>query len=1422
MHKRIIIFCLCLASFFSSFGVSANETESIPKEKTILFSEDFSNGLKQWNSGKNHDFYVLNEKLNIDSTKSPNAVSNLICKGFERDGAEIEFDLKLNDGNYAAALLRYNDDNTYYSVRFYKTGKVLLLKRINGGKSEIIAESKCTKISDGAKICISLIDTSISVKADGEDVINTVDVSISTGAFGFEADKVSASIDNLEIYQYSGVDYETKQEQIALKETQKIYVSLNGSDSGDGTKEKPYASFEKAKKAAKKIVASGYPVDVVFREGTYYLSESVTFDGTYSGTATAPIRYMAEEGEKVVFSGGTKIDTSLAQPVSADIKEKLYPNIADKIVEIDLKKAGIDTAAFDFRRKDIDSLNRKPIGVTLNGDMQKIARWPNAGYKRIESFEPGGDSYTGTKEAGGTIYYDGKEILRWTKAKDLFVEGYLCYEWSSEWALVKNVDIVKNALNMQYRTKYGIAQNGKWAVVNLLEEIDVPGEWYIDFDAGKMYYYPPHILTENDELVISTMNRDIISILDANYITIEGIHLTMSRDEPSVAEFALGWGNGIGIRGNNVTVKDCILTDIGMNGVWADGRNITVDGCIMNNLGSNGVFIPIGDMAEKNQLQHCNIVIQNCDISNTSMHISPNSNGAVRIERENVGVTIRNNVFHNVAYASVHYHGLEHHITLNEVYNASNQASDSGGIYSGRSFDDYGCKIDYNLFHHIGQKVNAGVYPASAVFWDDFESGQEFSHNISYLGNMPKTSALKIGGGRDNVVVGNTMVASPTDIIAQDRSTAGSTGRDWNDWLAKIWNTTYGATGKIMSVYPAMSNLRDEVLEKQTFELPNTITDNLTVDCEEATEITGTFRDYAKEYARNTFIKDDYSIFVDPENYDYRVTKKAKKKYNISDEILDEDFDINSIGIQTRTELDESFKNFEQLYPADGSENVTTDRTVLAWSQSRLADEYTYVVATDPELKDVVASGTVIDTAVDLENIEAGKTYYWTVTAHNLSRQFRYDEETEVRSFKAVTIESVDKSRLEEVIKRSKQKVNELKEGENPGEYKIGSVKEIKELTRKHSALLQKSKATQTEIDKAVEDVASRLNNLDQYLNVGYATLDLSSAKKWIPYTNGAEIEINNGIFKTETTGTNQFMLDKTLPNYNIMCFRTKINELNGWIAYGLRALNATKYLYAQPSYYFLVKNDIFELQKNGAVYATAENNGKFKQGEWNDVEFGAVNIGSGLNLYLKLNGEVIFDYFDKNAPQNTPGMFAVLPSVSAGNTMTVELAASDIPTSLFEVSDRIIAESNGEEFVEYEFDTTSGGYSETGNWQAEELFVRSSSEHGASAEWHMNAGKVGNDKVYRVYYYHIPSADGDKNVNIKLYGDAGTYETAADLSSGEEGWAELGTFKFRDPDYVGRLAVSFTGSGNGKLSVGKVKIEPAFDAENMLTGVID
>ena len=77
----------------------------------------------------------------------------------------------------------------------------------------------------------------------------------------------------------------------------KIYVSLSGSDSADGTITKPFATINAAKEKAKKLSGS---VTVYFREGTYTIDNTVKFDKSDKSNVT----YKAYNNERVTLTSG--------------------------------------------------------------------------------------------------------------------------------------------------------------------------------------------------------------------------------------------------------------------------------------------------------------------------------------------------------------------------------------------------------------------------------------------------------------------------------------------------------------------------------------------------------------------------------------------------------------------------------------------------------------------------------------------------------------------------------------------------------------------------------------------------------------------------------------------------------------------------------------------------------------------------------------------------------------------------------------------------------------------------------------------------------------------------------------------------------------------------------------------------------------
>ena len=89
---------------------------------------------------------------------------------------------------------------------------------------------------------------------------------------------------------------------------QEIYVSPQGSDEAQGTKEHPLATLHRARDVVRQLKATAKgPVTVMLRGGVHRLEEPVIFGPEDSGTEDCPITYTAYPGETPVISGGRMI-----------------------------------------------------------------------------------------------------------------------------------------------------------------------------------------------------------------------------------------------------------------------------------------------------------------------------------------------------------------------------------------------------------------------------------------------------------------------------------------------------------------------------------------------------------------------------------------------------------------------------------------------------------------------------------------------------------------------------------------------------------------------------------------------------------------------------------------------------------------------------------------------------------------------------------------------------------------------------------------------------------------------------------------------------------------------------------------------------------------------------------------------------------
>ena len=556
------------------------------------------------------------------------------------------------------------------------------------------------------------------------------------------------------------------------------YVAPNGNDSSDGTIENPFATLEKAKSAVRALLASGAnkPVTVYFREGTYPVSRSVQFNASDSGTAEAPVTYRAYEDEKVRFIGGKVLDSTKIQPVTdqAVLDRVLSEHAKPRLVKLDLGAQGIsnipalpDEFGFGF------STVAQPVEIYYNGTALSQSRWPNEGFLKttkvkIEGSDPANSPVTVT-------YVDEEDHTKlWNlnQINDLYLCGFISYDWAGVTQKIAGVDPEKKTLTTTGPTSFepdSSNQNHKLYFFNLLEEIDQPGESYIDRENNVVYFYPyDDYKAAAPEMIISTLDQPMVSMNKTSYVTFDGLEFGATRNDAFSTD-------GV----DHISFLNCEIAKTSRRAITLKGNHCLIENCHIYNLGAGGIYVQGGD--RQNMISSGNI------IRNNRLHYPDrvyNSYVPLIQVSYDVGTVIQNNEIYDSKHELVAFESNNDvKLIYNDIHDGVRQASDMGAVYWGRNPTALGIEIKYNYFHDMGNAY--GGYGQQSVFWDDGAPGPDMFGNIFYRGTLTADQggttnnhsyAIKTHGGQFSRITNNIIVDAPTAYLNQ-------TWGDWYEWV---------------------------------------------------------------------------------------------------------------------------------------------------------------------------------------------------------------------------------------------------------------------------------------------------------------------------------------------------------------------------------------------------------------------------------------------------------------------------------------------------------------------------------------------------------------------------------------------------------------------------------------------------------------
>ena len=633
-----------------------------------------------------------------------------------------------------------------------------------------------------------------------------------------------------------------------------FYVSTGGDDSADGSKTRPFATLDRALKGAE-----GQGGGTIFMQpGTYYLKKSVRINEKIAGTDGQPLRIVAADNSKadeVRISGGVPIEDF--RPITPEeAKDLISDEAKSKVMVADL--SGVNSHSLDAPGDKYQV--RWGAELFCNDKRMTLARWPNEGFVEIKKVIDSGRADGEQGKRPGIFTLEEDRPSRWKIDRGVWLGGYWCHDWYFETIRVAEFDSGEKRFTMKVPHNYGIGASHGWNKVprrfyaeNVFEEIDQPGEWWIDREAKKLYFWPP-VPVKDARVVISVLTEPLVQIDKTQNISIEGITFEHGSAAVSVRNT------------KNLMLKNLVARNL--FGTAVSIINSTNSGIVDSHIyevGAAGISIHGGD---RKSLTRADCFAVGNHIHHFALFQKTYAPG---VSLGGVGNRAAKNLIHDAPHAAVLYNGNEHLIELNEIYDVALETSDVGAVYTGRDWASRGNLLRWNYIHDL---PSFGPCGTTGIYLDDCDSGDRLVGNIFY--NVFR--AVMIGGGRDNDVVGNVFVDCKQAVHIDARAIGWASkffgegswalekkAQDF-DYKNPPWSTRYPRLARIMDEEPLLP-------------LGNRIEDNVVVDCDTWINWVGEAKKLAprlEEGVKNNLIlKDKDPGFVDPKAGDFQFKQSS-------------------------------------------------------------------------------------------------------------------------------------------------------------------------------------------------------------------------------------------------------------------------------------------------------------------------------------------------------------------------------------------------------------------------------------------------------------------------------------------------------------------------------------------------------------------
>lgn len=491
-----------------------------------------------------------------------------------------------------------------------------------------------------------------------------------------------------------------------------VFVAPDGSDANAGTREKPFATLEKARDAARGLAEDKR---IVLRGG-HYFDVSVQL-----GPEDSNLTIEAAPGEKPLLYGGVSLQG--------------WEKDGDQFVSAPLPP-GREKAEVRM--------------LEVGGKMAQRARYPAEGTLTHESvFDVRWMSTTGggwqrkpTDEELTTLRYKAGDLGEWLNLHNAEITIY--HMWDESCVGLAAHDGATRTLKFSSASGHPAGAFGvrKYVLWNIREGLTAPGQWFHDRARNRIVYWPLPGQDLSKTLVVAATRETIVGLRGTDKaplqnVTLRDLGFAVTTVPLRAAGFASAAFDGAVSIENAVS---CTLDNLNVARVAGHAINtrrganrITVRNCEIADCGAGGLYVG-GNEA----------LIENNHIHDVGLSYP----SAIGIYRGGQNSVVRHNEVHGCSYSAINYGGENNIVENNLVYDCMKVLHDGAAIYM---FAAKNCLVRGNFVRDI---TDFGGYGASAYYLDERSEGCIVENNLSLRVKWPFHNHMALRNTiRNNVAI---------------------------------------------------------------------------------------------------------------------------------------------------------------------------------------------------------------------------------------------------------------------------------------------------------------------------------------------------------------------------------------------------------------------------------------------------------------------------------------------------------------------------------------------------------------------------------------------------------------------------------------------------------------------------------------------